>query len=170
MQRMDQNPSTVAVKPISRNNGSGAPSASDLLKKKKCPSTDDEESVAGSDSLDSSFSGSDSKSLKLQSKVCLNNDLPRENAVIYSGLGLDISSPSSMEESPDSNEPYESPRTILQVNYCLLAKLYFFSSSSKAIIELLVFLLHHISGHDMLSSSWRLLVVTSTWQFAAIKK
>jgi hypothetical protein len=139
MQRMDQNPSTVAVEPISRNNGSGAPSASDLLKKKQCPSTKDEESVAGSDSLDSSFSGSDSKSLKFQTKVCLNNDLPRENAVIYSGLGLDISSPSSMEESPDGLVPYESPRTILQVNYCLLAKLYLFSSSSKAITRIACF-------------------------------
>ncbi|XP_021301357.1 uncharacterized protein LOC8082661 isoform X3 [Sorghum bicolor] len=117
---MDQNPSTVAVEPISRTNGSGAPSASDLLKK-KCPSTDIEESVAGSDSLYSSSSSGDSKSVKLQTKVCLNNDLPRENAVIYSGLGLEISSPSSMEESPDGlgglspDVPYESPRTILQV-------------------------------------------------------
>jgi hypothetical protein len=144
MQRMDQNPSTVAVEPISRTNGSGAPSASDLLKK-KCPSTDIEESVAGSDSLYSSSSSGDSKSVKLQTKVCLNNDLPRENAVIYSGLGLEISSPSSMEESPDGlgglspDVPYESPRTILQVNYCLLAKLYLISSSSKAVTRIACF-------------------------------
>ncbi|PWZ53749.1 hypothetical protein Zm00014a_044028 [Zea mays] len=127
-ERMDQNPSTVAVEPISRNNGFGAPSASDSIKKKKFLSTNDEESIAGSDSLDTSLSGSDSKSLKFQTKVCLSNDLPRENAVIYSGLGLDISPRSSMEESPNglgglspecSNVPFESPRTILQVMTCL---------------------------------------------------
>lgn len=137
MQRMDQNPSTVAVEFMSRNNGSGAPSACDLIKKKKCSSTSDDESVSGFDSLDSSFNGSDSKSLKFRTKVCLQNDVPRKNVAIYSGLGLDISSSSSIEESPDglgglssefSNVPYESPQTILQVSYCLLAKLYLFIS------------------------------------------
>ncbi|CAN6312784.1 unnamed protein product [Urochloa humidicola] len=125
-ERMDQNPSMVAVESISRNNGSGAPSNSHLLKKERCSITNDEE-VAGSDSLDSSFNGSDLKSVKVWTKVCSNNELPRKTAAIYSGLGLDISSSSSMEESPDklgglspefSNVLYESPRTILQVMTC----------------------------------------------------
>ncbi|XP_062211259.1 cysteine-tryptophan domain-containing zinc finger protein 3-like [Phragmites australis] len=122
-ERMDQNASTAAVESISQNNSSGAPSTSDLCKKERCSSTNGEESVGGSDSLESSFNGSDSKSLKVGS----NNALPRKNAAIYSGLGLDISSSSSLEESPDrlrglspelSNVPYESPWTILQVMTC----------------------------------------------------
>ncbi|CAN6306654.1 unnamed protein product, partial [Urochloa humidicola] len=124
--RMDQNPSMVAVEFISRNNGSGAPSSGDLLKKERCSSTNDEE-VVGSDSLDSSVNGSDSKSAKGWTKICSNNELPRKTAAIYGGLVLDISSSSSMEESPGklgglspefSNMPYESPRTILQVMTC----------------------------------------------------
>ncbi|WVZ56916.1 hypothetical protein U9M48_007382 [Paspalum notatum var. saurae] len=124
-ERMDQNPSTVAVNSISRNNGSGPPSTSCLHKKQRCSSTNDEETAADSDSADSSFSGTDSKSLKVQAKVCSKNDLPRKKTPTYSDLGLDISS--SMEESSDglgglspefSNVPYESPRTILQVMTC----------------------------------------------------
>ncbi|KAJ1297150.1 hypothetical protein BS78_01G355800 [Paspalum vaginatum] len=116
-ERMDQNPSTVAA----RNNGHVPPSTSCLHEKQRCSSTNDEESVAGSDSVDS-FNGSDSKSLKVQAEVCSKKDLPRKKAATYSGMGLDISS--SMEESSDdlgglspefSNVPYESPRTILQV-------------------------------------------------------
>lgn len=135
MQSMGQNPSTVAVKSIPRNNGSGAPSSGDLCKKERCSSTNGEkDSVVCSDSLDSSFNGSDQKTLKVRIKVGSNNGLTRKNAAIYSGLGLDISSSSSMEESPDglegfspefSNMPYESPRTILQVNYCIITKLAF---------------------------------------------
>ncbi|XP_006650076.2 cysteine-tryptophan domain-containing zinc finger protein 3-like isoform X2 [Oryza brachyantha] len=122
---MDQYPSTVAMESISRNNGSTAPPSGDLCKKEICSSTNGEkDSVACSDSLDSSFNGSDQKTLKVRLKVSSTNTLTRKNAAIYSGLGLDISSSSSMEGSPDgieaqspefSNMPYESPRTILQI-------------------------------------------------------
>ncbi|XP_074565309.1 LOW QUALITY PROTEIN: cysteine-tryptophan domain-containing zinc finger protein 7-like [Curcuma longa] len=79
-------------------------------------------------SLRSPFSktadGSDHKMLKLRIKVGPDNNLARNNAAIYSGLGLDISPSSSSEESPDGSngifpEPHdtfdESPRTILKV-------------------------------------------------------
>jgi hypothetical protein len=134
MQRMDQNLSTVSVESISRNNGSIAPSTSDLCKKEICSSTNSEESITGSDSLDGSLIGTDSKSLKVQMKVGPNNFLPRKNAAVNSGLGLDISSSASMEQSHDGlggqspefgNVPYESPQTILQVAYYIIAKLIF---------------------------------------------
>ncbi|KAL5219077.1 hypothetical protein ABZP36_019761 [Zizania latifolia] len=122
---MGQYPSTVAAESISRNNGSTAPSPGDLCKKEICSSTNGEKgSVACSDSLNSSFNGSDQKTLKVRIKVGSTNALARQNAAIYSGLGLDISSSSSMEGCPDglegqspefSNVPYESPRTILQI-------------------------------------------------------
>ncbi|KAF0887847.1 hypothetical protein E2562_004057 [Oryza meyeriana var. granulata] len=122
---MGQYPSTVAVESISRNNGSTVPSSGDLCKKEVCSSTNGEkDSVACSDSLDSSFNGSDQKTLKVRIKVGSTSTLARKNAAIYSGLGLDISSSSSMEGSPNglegqspefSNVPYESPRTILQI-------------------------------------------------------
>jgi hypothetical protein len=134
MQRMDQNLSTVPVESTSRNNGCIAPSTSDLCKKEICSSTNSEESIAGSDSLDGSLIGTDSKSLKVQMKVGSNNFLPRKNAAVNSGLGLDISSSASMEQSHDGlggqspefgNVPYESPQTILQVAYCIITKLIF---------------------------------------------
>ncbi|KAG8063375.1 hypothetical protein GUJ93_ZPchr0003g18536 [Zizania palustris] len=122
---MGQYPSSVAAESISRNNGSTAPSPGDLCKKEICSSTNGEKgSVACSDSLNSSFNGSDQKTLKVRIKVGSTNALARQNAAIYSGLGLDISSSSSMEGCPDglegqspefSNVPYESPRTILQI-------------------------------------------------------
>ncbi|KAL6902158.1 hypothetical protein ACP4OV_005034 [Aristida adscensionis] len=124
-ERMDQHhPSTVTVDSASGNNSAKEPSNNDLCKKERCSSTSGEEvSVAGSESMDTSFSDSDSKS---QIKVGYENTLPRKNADIYSGLGLDVSTSSSMEESPDerglspefSNVPCESPRTILQVMTC----------------------------------------------------
>jgi hypothetical protein len=127
---LGQNPSTVAVDSISRNNG---PSSGDLCRKKTCSSTNGEkETVAPSDSLDSSFNDSDQKALKVRIRVGSSSALVKKKASIYSGLGLDISSSSSMEGSPNgaegfspefSNMPYESPRTILQVNYCIITEL-----------------------------------------------
>ena len=129
---MDQNLSTIAAE-STQNDGFRAPSTGDLCKKEIYSNTNSIESLAGSDYLDVSFNGTDSKSFKVQMKACSNNLLPRKNAAVYSGLGLDISSSASME-SPDglgglspefSNVPYESPQTILQVIYCLIAKLIF---------------------------------------------
>lgn len=125
---LGQNPSTVAVEPISRNNGTTAPSSGDLCKKKICSRTNgDKDSAAPSNSLGSSFSDTDQKAMKVRIRVGSSNALVKEKASIYSGLGLDISSSSSMEGSPDgyallspefSNMPFESPRTILQVMTC----------------------------------------------------
>ncbi|KAJ6790533.1 Uncharacterized protein M6B38_248990 [Iris pallida] len=66
---------------------------------------------------------SDKKSLKLRLKV----GLPKNNAAIYYGLGLDDSPPSSLEDSPDGSRGIfpefrdavgESPFSILQVMTC----------------------------------------------------
>ncbi|XP_074571034.1 cysteine-tryptophan domain-containing zinc finger protein 7-like [Curcuma longa] len=71
--------------------------------------------------------GSDHKTLKLRIKVGTDNSLARNNAAIYSGLGLDISPSPSSDESPDGsngifpeldNASDESPRTIIQVMTC----------------------------------------------------
>jgi hypothetical protein len=52
--------------------------------------------------------------------------LTRKNAAIYSGLGLDVSPSSSLDDSPSESEgisrgpldaPFESPTSILKVNY-----------------------------------------------------
>uniref|UniRef100_A0ACD5YL18 Uncharacterized protein n=1 Tax=Avena sativa TaxID=4498 RepID=A0ACD5YL18_AVESA len=124
---LGQNNSTVAVESISRNNVPTAPSSGDLCKSKICPSTNGEKDiVAPSVSLDSSFNDSGQKALKLRIRVDSSNALVKKKASIYSGLGLDISSSSSMEGSPDSHEglspefttmPYD-PRTILQIMTC----------------------------------------------------
>ncbi|KAL6593852.1 hypothetical protein ACP70R_048753 [Stipagrostis hirtigluma subsp. patula] len=123
--RSPYQPSAERMVSIPPNNSSGLPSASDICKKERCSSTNAmKDSVADSESMDSSFNGSDLKSLI---EVGSENALPRKNAAIYSGLGLDISSSSSMEESPGglgglspefSNSPCESPRTILQIMTC----------------------------------------------------
>lgn len=129
MQSLGQNPSTVAVESVYQNNGTTAPSSGDFCKKEKIPSTNHEkDSAPDSDSLDSSFNGTDHKALKVRIRVGSSNDLVTKKASIYSGLGLDISSSSSKGKSPDgleglspefSNMPDESPRTILQVNCCI---------------------------------------------------
>lgn len=125
---LGQNPSTVAVESVYQNNGTTAPSSGDFCKKEKIPSTNHEkDSAPDSDSLDSSFNGTDHKALKVRIRVGSSNDLVTKKASIYSGLGLDISSSSSKGKSPDgleglspefSNMPDESPRTILQTMTC----------------------------------------------------
>ncbi|KAF5944446.1 hypothetical protein HYC85_018523 [Camellia sinensis] len=66
---------------------------------------------------------SDQKTLKVQIKVGSDNLLTQKNAKIYTGLGLDISPSSSLNESPTDSEgfshepldaPEESPTSILQ--------------------------------------------------------
>ncbi|CAL4914373.1 unnamed protein product [Urochloa decumbens] len=73
-------------------------------------------------------SGEPSSSDLLKKERCSSTN-DEEVAAIYSGLGLDISSSSPIEGSPDrlggvspvfSKVPYESPRTILQVMTCFL--------------------------------------------------
>ncbi|KQK21712.1 uncharacterized protein LOC100830897 isoform X2 [Brachypodium distachyon] len=125
---MRQNPSTVAAEYISRNNCAMGTSSGDLCKKERRSSRNHEkDSVSCSGSLDSSSNGTDHKARKVRIRVGSSNTLVGGNASIYSGLGLDISSSSSMENSPDGleglspefgNMPYESPRTILQIMTC----------------------------------------------------
>lgn len=70
----------------------------------------------------------DQKTLKVRIKVGTDNLSTRKNAAIYSGLGLDGSPSSSMDDSHSesegiSHEPqnmsFESPTSILQVSYLL---------------------------------------------------
>lgn len=67
---------------------------------------------------------SDQKTLKVRIKVGPGNLSARKNAAIYSGLGLDDSPSSSMDDSPSESEgisherhdvPFQSPTSILQV-------------------------------------------------------
>ena len=73
-------------------------------------------------------SASDQKTLKVRIKVGSDNLSTRKNAAIYSGLGLDDSPSSSLDDSPSESEglsherqdiPFESPTSILQVNLLL---------------------------------------------------
>lgn len=70
----------------------------------------------------------DQKTLKVRIKVGNENTLRRDNAAIYSGLGLDISPSSSFEASSGGSAgpsaesrgiPGESPQSILEVIFLL---------------------------------------------------
>lgn len=73
--------------------------------------------------LNRAVNGPEQKAPKIRIKVNNNRNLTRNTAAIYSGLGLDISPSSSMDDSIDGcaevpepkNLPDESPHTILQV-------------------------------------------------------
>ncbi|CAL5061103.1 unnamed protein product [Urochloa decumbens] len=124
-----QNTSAVAVPSVPQNNGSVVPFPGDSSKKEMHSITKAERGSGPSGSHDSygPSKSSDQNRFKVRIKVGSDNVLARNNAAIYSGLGLDISSPSSVEDSPDgcgslspevNNVPYESPRTILQIMTC----------------------------------------------------
>lgn len=90
-----------------------------------------------------STTSSDQKSLKVRIKVGSDNLSTRKNDAIYSGLGLDVSPSSSLDDSPSESEgvsrelqdgPFDSPTSILQVYLSKTAHsfsssffLYFFS-------------------------------------------
>ncbi|WVZ67015.1 hypothetical protein U9M48_016160 [Paspalum notatum var. saurae] len=123
---MSQNPPAVAVPSIPQNNGPMVPSSGDSSKKEIRPVAKAERASGSHDSYGASKS-SDQNRIKVRIKVGSDNVLARNNAAIYSGLGLDISSPSSIEDSPDgcgslspevNNVPHESPQTILQIMTC----------------------------------------------------
>ncbi|GAV83365.1 zf-CW domain-containing protein [Cephalotus follicularis] len=66
----------------------------------------------------------DQKMLKVRIKVGSDNLSTRKNAAIYSGLGLDVSPSSSLDDSPSESDgipnkpqdaPFESPSVILQI-------------------------------------------------------
>ena len=74
-----------------------------------------------------STTSSDQKSLKVRIKMGSDNLSTRKNDAIYSGLGLDVSPSSSLDDSPSESEgisrelqdgPFESPTSILQVYLC----------------------------------------------------
>uniref|UniRef100_A0A0E0QCJ2 CW-type domain-containing protein n=1 Tax=Oryza rufipogon TaxID=4529 RepID=A0A0E0QCJ2_ORYRU len=112
---------------VSKHNGSMVPLSDDSSKKEVHQSTKVERASSTQDSLNGPSKSSDHNRFKVRIKVGSDNGLARNNAAIYSGLGLDISSPSSVEDSPDgcgslspefNNVPIESPRTILQIMTC----------------------------------------------------
>lgn len=124
---VSQNPPAMAVPSVSQNNGSVAPFSGDSIKKERCESTASKRGSSTHDPSNGPSKSSDQNRFKVRIKVGSDNVLARNNAAIYSGLGLDISSPSSVEESPDghgglspefSNVQLESPRTILQIMTC----------------------------------------------------
>uniref|UniRef100_A0A8I6XCW0 CW-type domain-containing protein n=1 Tax=Hordeum vulgare subsp. vulgare TaxID=112509 RepID=A0A8I6XCW0_HORVV len=124
---VSQNPPAMAVPSASQNNGSVAPFSGDSVKKERCESTASKRGSSTHDPSNGPSKSSDQNRFKVRIKVGSDNVLARNNAAIYSGLGLDISSPSSVEESPDghgdlspefSNVQLESPRTILQIMTC----------------------------------------------------
>ncbi|KAG1338644.1 hypothetical protein COCNU_04G009500 [Cocos nucifera] len=107
------------------------PSASapllDNSSKNNIGAVNDEKPIPHHDSLCKPVNSSDQKTLKVRIKVGPDNILARNNAAIYSGLGLDMSPSSSLEDSPDGSGgltpefpdmPDESPRTILQMMTC----------------------------------------------------
>ncbi|CAD6222653.1 unnamed protein product [Miscanthus lutarioriparius] len=123
---MSQKPLAVAVSSTPQSNGPMVPFSGDSIKKEIRPTTKAERGSVSHDSYGPSKS-SDQNRLKVRIKVGSDNVVARNNAAIYSGLGLDISSPSSIEDSPDgcgslspevNNVPHESPQTILQIMTC----------------------------------------------------
>ncbi|XP_077240735.1 cysteine-tryptophan domain-containing zinc finger protein 7-like [Tasmannia lanceolata] len=114
-------PASNSARPIS-----AIPSVDNSAKRELVISTSH---VAGdltpkNDSGDKSANATDLKTLKVRLKVGPDNVLARKNAAIYSGLGLDNSPSSSLEESPDGSSELspdvrdaceESPMTVLRI-------------------------------------------------------
>nr|XP_019710418.1 uncharacterized protein LOC105057514 isoform X2 [Elaeis guineensis] len=123
-----KNPSIQMGSSHSTNNTASAPPLGNSSKKDMGMSAhNNEEPIPQHDSVNKPFNGSDRKTLKVRIKVGPDNILATNNAAIYSGLGLDVSPSSSLEDSPDWNGglslqshhmPDESPRTILQMMTC----------------------------------------------------
>ncbi|KAL1351022.1 hypothetical protein HN51_014980 [Arachis hypogaea] len=103
-----------------------APSVDDVTNQEKCISIIGAEALTSKcDSLNmNATSIADQKVLKVRIKMGPGNLTTRKNAAIYSGLGLDMSPTSSLDDSPSESEgisrgpqdaPFESPTSILQV-------------------------------------------------------
>ncbi|XP_054803974.1 cysteine-tryptophan domain-containing zinc finger protein 3-like isoform X3 [Prosopis cineraria] len=106
-----------AIKATSLNHGFG---------QENCPTTACVEAITSKYESTSmkSTSMSDQKTLKVRIKVGTDNLPAQKNAAIYSGLGLDVSPSSSLDDSPSEGEgishgrkdaPFESPSSILQI-------------------------------------------------------
>ena len=107
-----------------------ATSVDDGITQENCMTTAGAEAFTSKrDSLNTKpTSKSDQKTLKFRIKMGADNLPTRKNAAIYSGLGLDVSPSSSLDDSPSGSEGIsrehqdafsESPSSILQVNYLL---------------------------------------------------
>lgn len=104
-----------------------ASSVHDLVKRDVCmSSTHAEEFTSACELINRSANSSDQKTLKVRIKVGSDNLSTRKKAEIYSGLGLDVSPSSSLDNSPTDSEGLcldfqdtsdESPVSILQVNH-----------------------------------------------------
>ncbi|KAF8401520.1 hypothetical protein HHK36_012460 [Tetracentron sinense] len=112
--------------PVSR-----APSVDRLVKRDTCWSSAQgaAELTPKREPVNKLVNPTDQKTLKVRIKVGTDNTSARKNAEIYSGLGLDISPSSSLEDSPmesggmspESRETLdESPTSIIQVIFLLL--------------------------------------------------
>ncbi|KAA8549191.1 hypothetical protein F0562_000875 [Nyssa sinensis] len=102
-----------------------APSVNDSVKRDEFMSSSHAEEFSSKcELMKSSANPSDQKTLKVRIKVGSDNLSTQKNAEIYSGLGLDVSPSSSLDESPTDSEgfsrepqdgPDESPTSILQI-------------------------------------------------------
>ncbi|XP_072983792.1 cysteine-tryptophan domain-containing zinc finger protein 7-like [Typha latifolia] len=119
------NPSVVKGSSIFRNSTSALDSSG--KKDIRVSKLSNRESIRQCDSLNRPVNGSEQNTLKVRIRVGPDKNLARNNAAIYSGLGLDVSPSSSVEKSPDRSGGLspelgdianESPQTILQVMAC----------------------------------------------------
>ena len=121
-------PSSVKLGPTPATTGAlhalKATSMSDSVKRDACNASTRAEEFTSRELANKSANQPDQKTLKVRIKMGFDNLSARKNAEIYSGLGLDGSPSSSLENSPSESEelshepqdgPDESPTSILQV-------------------------------------------------------
>ncbi|KAK6940935.1 Zinc finger, CW-type, partial [Dillenia turbinata] len=114
--------------PPSKSAGLKAPPSNDFVKRDACLSMTHSSQDSSLKCLPSKkvSHAPDQKSLKVRIKVGVDNLSTQRNAAIYSGLGLDVSPSSSLDDSPAESEglshdqqdicaPDESPTSILQI-------------------------------------------------------
>ncbi|WOK93578.1 hypothetical protein Cni_G02278 [Canna indica] len=124
----NQNKTVGMSSSIPKGNNISTPLLDNSCKKDMCMNRPNiQEPCSQKTSFNKTTNGTDHKTLKVRIKMGPDNSLARNNAVIYSGLGLDISPSSSFEASPDGSGdispelpdlPDESPKTIIQVMTC----------------------------------------------------
>lgn len=102
-----------------------APSVNDSLKEEISITSSHAEEYATRHESVNKRNLADQKTLKVRIKVGSDNLSTQKNAEIYSGLGLDVSPSSSLDDSPSESEgldhepqdaPCESPTNIIRVN------------------------------------------------------
>ena len=102
-----------------------APSINDSVKEEISITSSHAEEYAARQESVNKRNLADQKTLKVRIKVGSDNLSTQKNAEIYSGLGLDVSPSSSLDDSPSESEeldhepqdaPFESPTNIIRVN------------------------------------------------------